>query len=93
MVVCPVLPLLLTKPKWFVLSPAERASSVGLVKKGKIQAAWNKPSTESPCSAGFVHMEELVVSDMFILTPGEEQAAAKVAPAVDADNKNTQHSL
>ena len=92
MVVGPVLPLLLAKPKGFVLSPTERASSVGLVKKGKIQAVWSEPSTESPCSAGFVRMEELVVSDTSILTPGEEQAAAKVAPAGHA-NKRAQHSL
>ncbi|KAM9211327.1 LOW QUALITY PROTEIN: scavenger receptor cysteine-rich domain-containing protein DMBT1-like [Leptosomus discolor] len=39
---------------------------------------------------GFVHMEELVVSDTSISTPGEEQA--KVTPAGDA-NKNAQHSL
>ena len=76
-----------------MLSPPKKASSVGLIKNGKIQAAWNKPSTESPCFAGFVHMEELVVSDSSISTSGEEQAAAKVAPAEDANNKTVQHSL
>jgi len=38
-------------------------------------------------------MEELVVSDSSISTSGEEQAAAKVAPAEDANNKTVQHSL
>lgn len=42
---------------------------------------------------GAVRMEELVVSDTYLLMPGEEQAAAKVAPPGDADNKRAQHSL
>lgn len=69
------------------------ASILSLVKRGKIQAVWSKLLTESPCSAGSVRMEELVVSDTYLLMPGEEQAAAKVAPAGDADNKRAQHSL
>ncbi|KAM6326881.1 LOW QUALITY PROTEIN: scavenger receptor cysteine-rich domain-containing protein DMBT1-like [Alca torda] len=38
---------------------------------------------------GFVRMEELVVSDTSLSTPGEEQAAAKVAPAGNADKKSS----
>lgn len=65
------------------------ASILGRVKNRKIRAVWSKLLTESPFSAGFVRMEELVVSDISLSTPGEEQAAAKVAPAGNADKKTS----